>query len=429
MSDHQLFLFLAEVTVLVVGARLGGELAVRLGVAQVVGELVIGISVGPSLFGKLWPGGFNALFPADPTQRGFLELLSWIGVIFLVLLAGFETRLGIVRKERKAVVAGWVGGFGLPFVLGFGLGWVIPGRLIGVGVARPVFALFIGTALSISAIPVIARILMDLNLLQTRIGMVTISSAVADDTVGWIVLAVVTGLALERQVDTGTVAVALVGTGVFLVFAFTVGQWLVRKAFVASRRLKAPFAQGTVTLAIVFIGGAITQAIHVHLVLGSFVAGILIARTSWKVRDREMIESIRRVGMAFFIPFFFGYTGIKVDLTTLTGSTLLVAVAAMIAACAGKLIGATAGARFGGLTFWEAMAVGAGRNARGAMELVIAAIGLSIGILTLPMYTIIVLIAVLTSLMAAPLVRYFVQRASPAPEVLPRIPMKELMAP
>jgi K+:H+ antiporter len=427
VTDHQLFLFLAEVAVLVVAARVGGELAVRLGIAQVVGELAVGICLGPSLFGKLWPGGFGALFPADPIQRGFLDILSWVGVIFLVLLAGFETRLGIVRKAGRAVISGWLGGFFLPFAMGFGLGLLVPSRLIGLGISRPVFALFVGTAMSISAIPVIARILMDMNLLKTRIGMVTVSTAVADDTVGWIVLAVVTGLALDRGVQAGTVAVALVGTGVFLVLAFTVGQWLVRKAFVASGRLRAPYAQGTIILAIVFIGGAITQAIHVHLVLGSFVAGILIARTSWRVRDREMIESIRRVGMAFFIPFFFGYTGIKVDLTTLTGSTLIVAVAAVLVACVGKLVGGSLGARIGGLSKWEALAVGAGLNARGAMELVIAAIGLSIGILTLPMYTIIVLIAVLTSLMAAPLVRYFVHRANPSEEGLTPMLTEEVL--
>ena len=427
MTDHQLFLFLAEVTVLVVGARVGGELAVRLGIAQVVGELAVGICLGPSLFGKVWPGGFRALFPPDALQRGFLDILSWVGVIFLVLLAGFETRLGIVRKAGRAVISGWVGGFVLPFVMGFGLGLLVPTRLIGAGISRPVFALFLGTAMSISAIPVIARILMDLDLFKTKIGMVTISSALADDTAGWIVLALVSGLALEHQVKATTVAVALVGTVVFLLVAFTLGQWGVRKALAASRSLRAPYAQATVVLAIVFIGGAMTQAIHVHLVLGTFVAGILIARTSWRVRDRETIESIRRVGMAFFIPIFFGYTGIKVDLTTLTGSTLLIAAAAFLVACTGKLVGGSLGAWFGGLSKWEALAVGAGRNARGAMELVIAAIGLSIGILTLPMYTIIVLIAVLTSFMAAPLVRYFVRRASPNEEGLAPMLSEEVL--
>jgi Kef-type K+ transport system membrane component KefB len=206
--------------------------------------------------------------------------------------------------------------------------------------------------------------------------------------------------------------VALAGTAAFLLVAFTLGQWLVRKAFAATHSLKVPFAQATLVLTIVFLGGAITQSIHVHLVLGSFVASILIARTPGRLQDREMVESIRRLGMGFFVPFFFAYTGIKMDVTTLTGSALWVAVAAVALACVGKLVGGAVGARVGGMSRWEALAVGAGLNARGAMELVIAAIGLSLGILTLPMYTIIVVIAVVTTLMAAPMLEAFARRSS-----------------
>jgi Kef-type K+ transport system membrane component KefB len=413
MTEHQLFLFLVEITLVVVAARLGGELALRIGVAQVVGELVAGILLGPSLFGKLWPGGFLAVFPADPGQHELLEIMSWLGVIFLVLLAGFDTRLGMVRRAGRAVLTTWVGGFFLPFALGFGLGWLVPERLVGVGITRPVFALFVATAISISAIPVIARILMDLGLFQTRIGMVIISAAVGDDMIGWILIALVTGLAVNHQVDGGNVAVALVGAGVFLVVAFTIGQLLVRKAFAATARLRIPHGQATLMLSIVLITGAITQSLHLHLVLGAYVGGILIYRTPWSSRDPQTIEAFRRLGMGFFAPFFFAYTGIKVDLTTLTGSTLLVAVAALLVACTGKLVGGGLGARIGGLPPWEAAAVGAGRNARGTSELVIAAIGLSIGVLTVPMYTIVVLIAVVTSLIAGPLVRFCAKRYEP----------------
>jgi len=414
MTDHQLLLFLAEVLVVVVVARIGGELAIRVGIAQVVGELVFGICLGPSLFAKIWPVGFQALFPSDPVQRSALEIMSWLGVILLVLLSGLETRLGVLRRAGKAVVTGWIGGFFLPFGLGFGLGWLVPESLIGPNVDRPVFALFIATAMSISAIPVIARILIDLELFQTRIGMIIISTAVADDTVGWIVLAVVSGLALRHRVDAGAIATALIGTAAFLLFAFTLGQRLVRLALRSSERLRMPYAQTTVILCIVFLGGIVTQAIHVHLVLGCFVAGILIHRSPGKNRNKDSMDALWRVGMAFFIPFFFGYTGVKVDLTSLRGSALPVAFAAIGVACVGKFVGGGLGARLGGLHRWEALAVGAGLNARGAMELVIAAIGLSIGVLTVPMYTIIVLIAVVTTLMAAPLLRYCAIKRSAA---------------
>jgi Kef-type K+ transport system membrane component KefB len=432
MTEHQLFLFLAQVALVVVAARFGGEVALRAGISPVVGELLAGIVLGPSLLGAVWPGGFHAVFPPDPIQRNLLEILGWIGVIFLVILSGLETNLAILRRAGRVVLSGWVGGFVLPFVLGLGLGWVIPTDLIGDGVSRGVFAFFIATAMSISAIPVIARILMDLNLFGTRIGTVIISTAVADDTVGWIMLAVVTGLASSgHTVDLPTVATAIVGTAAFLVVAFTIGQRFVRWAMRSALRLQMPYAQATVMLALVFLGGALTQLIHVHLVLGAFVAGILIARSP--DRDQVTIEAIRAVGMAFFVPFFFGYTGIKVDLTSITGSAIPVAIAAVGIACLGKLIGGGLGARLGGLPRWEAAAVGAGLNARGAMELVIAAIGLSIGVLTLPMYSIVVIIAVVTTLMAAPLLKYCVTRhahetgdaivgplaRTPAPEEVP----------
>jgi K+:H+ antiporter len=409
VTEHQLFLALAEVVVLVAAARLGGELAARMGAPQVVGELVFGLLIGPSLLGKLWPAGFDALFPNDPVQRGFLDLVGWMGVIFLVLAAGLETKLGILRRAGRAVVTGWVGGFFLPFAMGFGLGWLVPAALVGTRVSRPIFAMFLATAMSISAIPVIARILLDLNLLRTEIGMVIVSTALADDTVGWIILAVVAGLATSHTVDLAAVATAIGGTAAFLLFAFTLGQWLIRRAILASAKLRIPHAQTSVLLLLVVAGGAITQAIHVHLVLGTFIVAVVIRRSRGK--DRAAVQAIRQVGMGFFVPFFFGYMGIKVDLTTIRGDAIGVAVAAVAVACVSKLVGGGVGARIGGLPTWSAAAVGAGLNARGAMELVIAAIGLSLGILTLPMFSIIVLIAVLTSLMAAPLLKFCVRRA------------------
>ncbi len=409
MTEHQLFLFLAEVAVLVLAARLGGELALRIGVPQVVGELAVGICLGPSLFGLLWNDGFAALFPADPAQRNLLEIMGWLGVIFLVIVSGLETRLEILRRASRAVLSGWFGGFTLPFAMGFGLGWLVPAELIGPGISRPVFALFMATAMSISAIPVIARILLDLDLLKTRIGMVILSTATADDTVGWIILAVITGLAsAAHRVDLPTVLTSLLGTAAFLLLAATVGRRVVDWSLRNAARLRLPYAQLTAILVLVLLGAAVTQAIHVHLVLGCFVTAILVARSP--DLERSSVEAIRTLGMAFFVPFFFSYTGIKVDLTTVTGSAIPVAVAAVVVAYLGKLLGGGLGARAGGLPRWEAAAVGVGLNARGAMELVIAAVGLSIGVLTPAMFAIIVLIAATTTLTAAPMLKYCVRR-------------------
>jgi Kef-type K+ transport system membrane component KefB len=413
VTDHQLFLFLVEVVVLVVAARIGGELAERVGVAQVVGELLFGILLGPTLFGALWPGGFAALFPRDVVQQSLLDIVGWIGVVVLVALAGFEARLGVLRRAGRAVVSCWIGGFAVPFVLGFGLGFVVPAHLVGNGAGRVVFALFLGTAMSISAIPVIGRILLDLGLLGTETGMLILSSALADDTVGWIVLAVLSGIVVHGAVDAAGVLTAVGGTAIFLVGALTAGRVLVPMAVRAGRRLRVAHGQTTVVLAILFGSAALTQAIHIHLVLGAFVAAILVGRSV--DLEPSTVESIRGLGLGFFVPFFFAETGLKVDLTTLTGPALAVAVAAVVVACVGKLAGAFGGGVAAGLSRWEAFAVGVGLNARGAMELVIASIGLSIGILTLPMYSTVVLVAVVTTLIAPPMLRMAVARIEASP--------------
>jgi len=410
VTEHQLFLFLVEVVVLVSAARLGGVVATRLRVPEVIGELVFGLCLGPSLLGAVWPAAFDALFPDDPVQRSLLDLVGWIGVIFLVLIGGLETRLGILRRTPLAVLGGWIGGFGLPFVAGFALGMVFPEALVPAGIEQPVFALFIATAMSISAIPVIARILMDLDLYRTRMGMIILSTALADDTIGWVVLSIVAGLA-TGGVEGGAVAMTLLLTIGFVALAFTAGKTLVRHAMRFSHRRKVPSAEVSMMLILVFAFGAITQAIGVHLVLGAFVAAILIGRL--RRIDLKAVAAVRQVGMGFFVPFFFAYTGVKVDLTALSGSAVTFTVLAVLVACLGKIIGGGVGARLGGVPKWEVMAVGFGLNARGAMELVIAAIGLSIGVLNDASYAIIVLIAVLTTLMAAPMLKFCVTRAGP----------------
>jgi Kef-type K+ transport system membrane component KefB len=407
MTDHQLFLFLVEVVILFLAARVGGELAARIGIPLHVGELIIGMLLGPSLLGWVWPEAFETLFPPEPAQRSLLDVFSWTGIIFLIILGGLETRLGVLRRVPGAVLGGWIGGFGLPFVLGFALGMFFPASLVPPSVDQPVFALFLATAMSISAIPVIARILMDLDLYRTRVGMVILSTAIMDDTIGWAVLAVVVGLA-SGGVVVGHIAWMIALTLLFLAAAFTIGRKLVRRSMRFARGLRAPYAELSIMMLLVFGFGAATQAIGVHLVLGCFVAAILLGRIP---PSAETQASIRHVAMGFFVPFFFAYTGIKVDLTTLRPNTLTFAILAVVIACLSKIVGGGLGARIGGLPRWEALAVGFGLNARGAMELVIAAIGLSAGIVTEATYAIIVLIAVLTTTMAAPSMRWSVRRA------------------
>jgi Kef-type K+ transport system membrane component KefB len=429
LGEHQLLVFLVDVLLLVVAARVGAEVAARVRLPLVVGEIFFGILVGPTLLGRLWPGAFQWLFPSDAAHRELLDGLSWIGILFLVAISGLETQLGLLRRSGRAVVLSWTGGFLVPFGAGLLFGSFAPASLIGHGVERPVFALFIAIAMAISAIPVIARILLDLGAYRTRIGMVILSSALADDTLGWVLLGVVSGISGSGAGSTLSIWWTAAGTLLFILLAFSVGQVVVRTAVRASDQLKLPHAQATVILVLILGGGVITQAIGVHMVLGAFMTAIVLGRT--RGVQPGAVAGLRQAGFGFFIPFFFAYTGAKADLGDLGGSALIVTSIALAIACASKLIGGGVGARLGGMPRWEAMAVGVGLTARGAMELVIATIGLSMGVLSQVAYAMLVVVAVVTSVMAGPLLRVCLIRAGQLePRTEPRAeePIADLVA-
>lgn len=409
MVEHELLILLVDILVLLIAARTGGALAIRIGVPEVVGEILFGICVGPTLLGRIWPAGFEWLFPSDPTHRAVLDAISWIGVLFLVTVAGLETRLGILRRSARNVAFVWTGGFLLPFACGFAFGLLVPDDLIGPGVERPVFAFFLAIAMAISAIPVIARILLDLGVYGTRVGMVTLSSAVADDTLGWVLLGGVSAVVASGSVASGTVWWAAGGTVLFVILAFTIAPAAVAFVVRASLRTNLPFAQVTTALGLVVAGAVITQAIGVHMVLGAFVVAVLLGRT--RELKGEVMAPIRQIGFGFFIPVFFAYTGVKADLGLLHGPALVATLVALVVAFVSKFVGGGLGARLSGLPRWEAAAIGTGLTARGAMELVIATIGLSIGILSGAAYAMLVVVAIVTSMIAGPLLRVCLTRA------------------
>jgi Kef-type K+ transport system membrane component KefB len=406
VGSGQTALSLVGVLVLVGAARAGGGIARRLGLPEVVGEISVGIMVGPTVLGRVWAEPVGALFPAD---AAFLrDSLAWVGVLFLVTISGLEARLDLVRASGRVVLLAWAGGFSIPFVSGLAIASLLPEGFVGADVSRGTFAFFLATAMSISAIPVIARILLDLGVHSTRIGMVIISSALVSDTVGWILLGIVTGAATHADSWWGS-GVAVGGTVVFVVVALVAGPRLMAAVVRSSARLRIPYGQTLLLLAVVAACGLVTEALGVHMVLGAFVGAMLLGGHRSEFPDAY--GSVRRLGMAFFVPFFFAYAGMGADLGSLSGSGVPITIAVVTVAFLGKLIGGGLGARLGGVSGWEATAIGVGLSARGAMELVIAAVGLSLGILTPPTYAMLVVVAVITSVLASPLLAACLRRS------------------
>ena len=415
LDHHQLLVFWVELLVLYAAARLLGEAARRLSLPTVVGQLAAGLILGPSVFGVVWPAGFDWFLPPQPyadQQSAMLLAVSWFSAAFLLVVAGYETDLALIRRLGRAAVLVTLGSLVVPFVGGIVAGWSMPdsfyGELDGESPSRLVFTLFIAVSVAVSALAVVAKILGDLNLMRRDVGQITIAVGMANDVIGWIILGVIAGLAASGQLSALDIGFTVIGLTVFLGAALTFGQRGVDAALRAVRR-DGKNVQGalTVTVSTMLIFGVITQALGVEAVLGSFVAGVILAKSRYhQIESQHIVEDLTAV---LFAPLFFATAGLRLDLSLLRGSALLWAFVLLAVALVLKFVGSLAGARWAGLTTREGMVLGAGLNARGALEIIIATVGLSLGVFNQTSFTIIVMIPLVTSLLASIGLRIFSQ--------------------
>jgi Kef-type K+ transport system membrane component KefB/nucleotide-binding universal stress UspA family protein len=397
LAGHTVFLLLIQLALLVVVARLAAEIAKRLGLPAVVGELSGGIALGPTLFGHYFPNGFAVVFPPNVEQFHLLDAFSSVGMTLLLLLTGLETDIRLLRNLGRAAFIASVMGMVLPFGMGFGLGYIVPAGYLTDVSHRTLFALFLATAMSISAMPVIAKILVDLDLTKRNIGLVILSAGVVDDTVGWLILSLIAGAASHGAVRVGDLGLTVVYLGAFILGAVFVLYPLLRLLIpIVTERFKASDSDLVLVIVVTFLCGALTEKIGVHPVFGAFVAGIVLHQVP-RLR-RETVARLESFTFSVLAPIFFGTVGLRVNLWALSGGHMLGVV--ILVACLGKLVGCSVGAYWGGLRFWEAASIAVAMNARGAMEIVVATIGLSLGILTPQMFSIIVMMAIVTSFLA-----------------------------
>src|ERR1700704_3582624 len=426
LGGHELLLLIVQFGLLLLVARTLGEVAKRFRLPSVVGELLAGFVLGPSLLGTIAPGAFHALFPPRAEQVHLLEALSWLGVIMLLILTGLETDLDLIARKGKGALGISLGGILLPFAAGVALGFVIPGEFVARADQRGVFALFVGTAMSISAIPVIAKVLMDMDLIRRDVGQITLAAGMIDDTVGWILLSVVAGLAASGVVDPASVGKSIASVVIVLGLSLTVGRRLVAALVRAvDNRAGRDMAKISTLVLLALALGSLTQFLGLEAVLGAFIAGVLVGRV--KRFDHHAAETFKVVALGVFAPVFFAVSGLRVDLGQLLHpGVILVAAIILAVAILGKFAGVYAGARLTRIGHWEALSLGAGMNARGAMEIIVATIGLSLGILTSKMYSIILLTAIVTSLMAPPLLRWTVGKVEMGEEERRRLQTEDL---
>lgn len=407
-----LLVFVTSLTLVLVAAHTLGIVADRLGFAPVVGELLTGLVLGPAVLGLVAPGLTSLVVPVPDR----LAALASLGLILLLVLAGTEVDVLALRKYVRPTVAVATGASVVPFLLGFAVGWLLPARYLVSPAQRVPFALFLATALSISAVPVAVRVLIDLDAMDRTVGQLTLTAAILIDAAGWIVLTVVSDIAREGQVNPFALGRTLVVLCVFIVLVVSVGPRIVARLFDVTAHVRSPVLTGFSIVIVLGFGLAGTSlALGLEAVLGAFLAGVLVRNRL----DSETARVFQMVTLGLFAPLFFATAGLQADLSGLfTPDTLVVAGVTFAVAVLGKFIGTALGGWLTGLTRMETLCLAIGLNARGAMEIVVAALGLTIGVFTPTIYTVIVLVAIVTSVMTPPLLRRALSRLpddSPSP--------------
>jgi K+:H+ antiporter len=403
-------LFVTQITVLLLVGRVLGEVMLRLKQPAVMGQLIAGLFLGPSVLGALLPDLQHALFPAVKEQKAMIDAVAQFGILMLLLLTGMETDLKLARQSGRASLFASFAGIAIPFLCGMALGEALPDSMLPDPGKRLITSLFLGTALSIASLKIVATVIREMNFMRRTVGQVILASAIIDDTVGWIITAIILSLALQGHVDAFSLAKSVLGTLVFMGLSLTVGRRLVFGIIRwVNDNFVSDFAVITAILLIMCGMAAVTDLIGVHTVLGAFVAGILVGESP--ILTKHIDEQLRGLIIAFFMPVFFGIAGLSADLTILKDPSLLALTLGLVAiASIGKFSGAFLGGTLGGLTLRESLALGTGMNARGSTEVIVATIGLSMGALSQNLFTMIVAMAVVTTMAMPPTLRWALAR-------------------
>ena len=410
LSPHDVMTMFLALATLLGCAKLAAELMQKIGQPPILGEISVGIFLGPTVLGHYRPQLYQALFPSTGPMPIVLDTVTTLGVVFFLLTAGLEIDLRSIFRQGKAALLVSIFGVAFPFAAGFLAAEFFPSEMGAESGANPlIFALFVGTALSISALPVIAKILMDLNLLRTEMGTVIISSAMFDDLVGWILFSFVLGMMhppAGGSIGDGVKHTIILVT-LFVGITLTLGSWLIDKIL--------PFLQAHTTwpggvLGFIFTltmaGAAFTEYAGIHAVFGAFVIGIAVGE-SGHLRKRTS-EHIHQIVTNVFAPFFFASIGLRTNFVSNFHLGLTATVIAV--ACLGKLLGAGWGARLGGMDRTSSLAVGLAMNARGAMEIILGILALQAGLIRDNMFVAMVVMALFTSLLSAPAIHFLIRR-------------------
>lgn len=434
IEEHELLVFWVQLLVLLSFAHAFGWLMRKVGLPSVIGQLLAGLVLGPSVFGEVWPSGFEWFLPVEhgDVQSAALLAVAWVGIALLLVVTGFETDLGLIQKLGRPAALVTAGSLLVPLGAGLAVGYLLPDTFLGETAERTTFALFVALALSVSSLAVVAKILSEMGLMRRDFGQITIAAGMANDVVGWMLLGVFTGLASSGEGGEGgsasDVVVTVVGMALFVGLALTVGQRVVDFALRRVRHGGSNVSGAlTVVVLVMLAFGVVTQWLGVEAVLGAFVAGIILHRS--RFQQEEVLHQVEGLTFAFFAPVFFATAGLRLDLTTLnSGEALFWTTVVIVVGIVFKFAGAYGGGRGAGLSQRASLALGAGLNARGALEIVIGTVALTLGVFNTTSFTVIILVPVVTSVFASVSLRWVVRDYAGSEDEIARLEREKALS-
>lgn len=408
ITEHNILIFLLQVLLLLGLARGLGHVCRLLGQPSLLGEILTGLLLGPTILGRFAPDVQSAIFPAEAVQVSMLDTVAWIGLFLLLLSAGLDVDVSVAWRQKGAALKIALTDIVLPMAVAFVPAMLLPDYYLGDPSKRLVFALFIATVSTISALPMTVKALHDLDLLKTDIGLLSLSALTINDIIGWAVFTIVLGFAVDSSPGLGHVALVIGGTVVFATLCLTVGRHLVSHGInvvQGSRHGDAGLVL-TFVCCVAFIGGIITQWLGIHALFGFFLAGIM-AGDAPRLSERTR-HVISQMVYAIFVPVFFATVGLRIDF--IGSFDLLLVVLLTGVGIGGRYLGAWVGARMTKLSADDRVTVAIAHTPGGSMEMVVALVAWQFGLITEPVFVAIIFAAISSSILLGPWMAWSIRR-------------------
>ncbi|MFP3980203.1 MAG: cation:proton antiporter [Desulfobacterales bacterium] len=407
LNPHQIMVLFLSLGILLGTARILGEIAQRLQQPSILGELIAGVVLGPTILGNIAPGVSEFLFPLQGSNAIALESIATLAIGLFLLVAGMEVDLSTVWKQGKIGLKVGLTSIAVPFSIVLTAALIVPETLGRHADADSmIFALFLAIAMSISALPIIAKTLIDMDLYRSDLGMVVVSAAIFNDIVGWIIFAIILGLMGEASGNDAPVLLTILLTLVFIAAMLTAGRWLIHKTLpFIQAYTRWPAGELSFALLLGLLGAAFTEWIGIHAILGAFIMGVAIG-DSPHLRERSRVIIGDFISF-IFAPVFFASIGLKVNFATHFDLGLVLAILAVAFVC--KLAGGKIGAWWGKMSSRESWAVGFAMVSVGAMGIIVGIIALEAGVIRERLFVALIIMAIVTSMLSGPCMRFILR--------------------